>query len=338
MVSDIQLLMAQYSETLTDREKTPPSVLVQNYLKIKGQFKQVTGLRLYKPSLKLHSDASKHLSTILSTLQLGDFRIETKAVPVWDIGLTCAIMKMVCELPESGGGYVTGGCFLEDGDIVLADNNYKHCLYYSNNKLKRKIQLRGKPRDVIYRKPSGLMIPTYAKSKSHIEQFDLKELKNISDQCITENNDIVYQLAISPEFMYAACSSIILKLDHEGNTVKNISVDAWTYSVAVNKQEEIISSSCNTHQVTVMNQSGAKIHTYSHENLQFPYSLDVNFSGCIFVAGQWSNNIHVLTPTAELLRIFEIASPRCIRFKENSYMCIVGSNKGPTKVYEFLPG
>ena len=86
-----------------------------------------------------------------------------------------------------------------------------------------------------------------------------------------------------------------------------------------------------------MNQSGVKLHSYSHENHRYPNLLDVNFSGCIFVAGQSSNNIHVLTPTAELLRMFEVASPKCIRFNENSYMCIVGSNEGPTKVYEFVP-
>ena len=137
--------------------------------------------------------------------------------------------------------------------------------------------------------------------------------------------------------MYAACSDFILKLDHEGNTVNKFSDLRLTYSVAVNKQEEIISSSSYTHKVTVMNQSGTKLHSYSRENLKFPVSLDVNFSGCIFVAGQKSNNIHVLTPTAELLRIFEVVYPKCIRLKENSYMCIVGSNEGPTKVYEFLP-
>ena len=137
--------------------------------------------------------------------------------------------------------------------------------------------------------------------------------------------------------MYAACSDFILKLDHEGNTVKKIPVDTSTYSVVVNKQEEIISCSSYTHKVTVMNQSGTKLHSYSREKLKFPVSLDVNFSGCIFVTGQLSNNIHVLTPTAELLRIFEVVSPRCIRFKEDSYMCIVGSTKDATKVYEFVP-
>ena len=94
---------------------------------------------------------------------------------------------------------------------------------------------------------------------------------------------------------------------------------------------------CSSHKVTVMNQSGVRIYSYSHEKLRHAYGLDVNFSGNIFVAGQWSNNIHVLTHTAELLRIFEVASPRCIKFKENSYTCIVGSVSATTKVYDFLP-
>ena len=106
----------------------------------------------------------------------------------------------------------------------------------------------------------------------------------------------------------------------------------------IRDRQEIISSSCHTNQVTVMNQTGKKLHSYSHEVLKLPISLDVNFSGNIFVAGESSNNIHVLTPTAELLRIFEVASPRCIKFKENSYTCILGSyGKYTAKVYEFLP-
>uniref|UniRef100_A0A8W8JEK5 Uncharacterized protein n=1 Tax=Magallana gigas TaxID=29159 RepID=A0A8W8JEK5_MAGGI len=77
-----------------------------------------------------------------------------------------------------------------------------------------------------------------------------------------------------------------------------------------------------------------KMYSYSHEKLRYPRGLNVNFSGNIFVAGQRSNNIHVLTPRAELLKIFDVHSPSFIRFKENSYVCLVGSDKS-TKVYEF---
>lgn len=48
----------------------------------------------------------------------------------------------------------------------------------------------------------------------------------------------------------------------------------------------------------------------------------------------WSNNMHVLTPRAELLKVFDIASPRFIRFKKKSYVCLVVSDNR-TKVYVF---
>ncbi|XP_078321499.1 uncharacterized protein LOC144621703 [Crassostrea virginica] len=177
-VTDRQLLMTQYSQILTDSEKTPPPILVQNYLKIKRQFKQVTGLCLYKTSVDLHSEASKQLLKILDTLGLEDVRVEVKSTP---IDLTCADIKLVCELPETGGGDIFGGCFLENGDIVLADCNFRHCLYYSNNKLVRKLTLEGNPRDVMYRKPSELLISTNVKGSisatTKVYEFLPKELE-----------------------------------------------------------------------------------------------------------------------------------------------------------------
>ncbi|XP_078321921.1 E3 ubiquitin-protein ligase TRIM33-like [Crassostrea virginica] len=148
-VTDRQLLMTQYSQILTDAEKTHPPILVQNYLKIKRQFKQVTGLCLYKTSVNLHSEASKQLSTILDTFSLGDVKVEAKSIPIGSIDFNCADMKLVCELPESGGCDIFGGCFLDNGDIVLADCNYRHCLFYSNRNLVRQIAMTGNPQDVI---------------------------------------------------------------------------------------------------------------------------------------------------------------------------------------------
>lgn len=61
----------------------------------------------------------------------------------------------------------------------------------------------------------------------------------------------------------------------------------------------------------------------------------MNLSRNIFVAGRDSNNIHILTPKAELLKIFEVESPRYIKFKEHTNMRFVGSFVKTTKVYEF---
>ena len=109
----------------------------------------------------------------------------------------------------------------------------------------------------MYRKPSELLISTIVNGrghKAHYSHVNLQKFKNI-----TESNVLIFQLAKSSEFIYAACSTFILKLDHGGNTVEQIAVENSTYSVAVNKRQEIISSSCSSHQVTVMNQSGVRI-------------------------------------------------------------------------------
>lgn len=84
--------------------------------------------------------------------------------------------------------------------------------------------------------------------------------------------------------------------------------------------------------------SGYYMYMYTNHALRYPRGLDVNFTGNIFVAGKDSCNIHVLTPKAELLKIFAIDSrspPTSIKLKENSNVCFVGSCEATAKVYEF---
>lgn len=172
-----------------------------------------------------------------------------------------------------------------------------------------------------------------SQTKGCVRKFDLERFKYVED--IFHETNSVFGLAISSGFVYTACSDIIVKFDLKGNTIKRYSVEKQTLSLAINKADEIISSNFSQHSVTVMDNSGKKLHSYFHPKLKYPYGLDVNFSGNIFVAGQESCNIHVLTPKAELLKIFEVEFPRCIKFKEKSNICFVGSKEGTTKVYEF---
>nr|XP_022308052.1 tripartite motif-containing protein 45-like [Crassostrea virginica] len=133
-VSDRKLLVARYAQTLKETEKTPLPILVQDYLKIKQQFNDLTKLGLHRLVVKLHSDASKELLRILECFRLEEVKMMTVSIPLGGLDFTSAKMKMVCELPDSDGD-VTGGCYLENGDIVLARLSSKECLYYRNEKL-----------------------------------------------------------------------------------------------------------------------------------------------------------------------------------------------------------
>lgn len=134
-VSDRQLLMAQNLQTLKGAEKTPSSVFVQEYFKIKGQFRHVTRSDLSKLRIKMHLDVSKDLTSILGVTKFADLNEETKSIPLCEIDLTCANMKLVCELVDSNGD-VPGGCFLQNGDIILADYKYSQLLHVQCNNMK----------------------------------------------------------------------------------------------------------------------------------------------------------------------------------------------------------
>lgn len=135
-VSDRQLLMAQYLQSLKGMEKTFPAVLVDEYIKIKRQFRHVSRSDLSKFSVKLSSTVSKDLTGILEVSKFADFKAETKFIPLSEIDLSCSKMKLVCEFDDSDSD-VTGGCFLQNGDIILVDHSSSQLLHYSNKELVR---------------------------------------------------------------------------------------------------------------------------------------------------------------------------------------------------------
>lgn len=222
-VSDRQLLMAQYLQTLKGAEKTPPSFLVHNYFKIKRQFRHVTKSDLSKCTVKFKADVSKDLTGILEVTKFADLKTETTSIPLSGIDLTCATIKLVCELGESNiNGDVTGGCFLQNGDIILADHNNSQLLHYSNKELVRKAELGFQPRDAVCQNSSLVFISrniSKKKSKSEgcVGKFNLDKFVNVEGQMIT--NSPVYQLAVTSGYVYAACSNYIVKFDSEGNVV-----------------------------------------------------------------------------------------------------------------------
>lgn len=339
--SDRQFLMAQYLHTLEFSEDTPAPVLVQDYYTIKRQFEHVTRSMFSQIKLKLKSNLPKDLTGVLKVTKFTDLKTEMKSVPLRGIDFTNAEMKVLYELPDSSSE-ITGGCFLENEDIILVDHHSNQLLHYNNATLIRTAKLDNQLQDAVCQNTSRLLISKKYKSWRFIGKFNLDQFEDNKVYVVKEKRSF-YSLAISEEFVYVACSEVIIKYDHTGRTVQQYPVDKNTFSVATNNNNEIISSSCDTHKVTVMSSSGEKLYTYStsyfaSRTLRYPQGLDVNFTGNIFVAGKDSRNIHVLTPKAELLKIFAVDSespPISIKLKENSNVCFVGFCETPTKVYEF---
>lgn len=232
----------------------------------------------------MHSDVSKDLTRILEVKTFSEIQTELHLVPLCGIDFANARMELIGELNGSEGD-VTGGCFLENGNIVLAHRASNRLLQYNKLELKREMNLKWTPRDVVCQSPLLLLISKHniTESVACVQRFDLDKFEFTKDKFLQKNR--VYSLAISSGFVYAACLDFIVKFDSEGNIVKRYKVEENTMSVTVNTSNEIISSSCKTDNVIVINNSGEKLHSYFHAKLKYPCGLEVNLSRNIFVAG-----------------------------------------------------
>lgn len=145
-----------------------------------------------------------------------------------------------------------------------------------------------------------------------------------------------YGVTYMSEFLYVACDDVIIKMNCYGDIVWEFQTEYETYSVAVNKKNHIVSSSCSSHSVLAIDEFGQKLFKYKHPELKYPYGLDMDLEGYIFVAGRDSNNIHILSPTGELIKIIPALKPKCITFRKDCRVCLIGSEKAcKTRLCEF---
>lgn len=86
--------------------------------------------------------------------------------------------------------------------------------------------------------------------------------------------------------------------------------------------------------VTAMRDDGQTLWVYKHPQLIGPVCVTVDFLDNIYVAGEQSNNIHILSGKGKLFRIIsDVPKPFCLRFKEGSLSFLVVTNGNCVKVY-----
>nr|XP_034310284.1 tripartite motif-containing protein 45-like [Crassostrea gigas] len=213
-VSDRQQLLTQYLHALKSTDKKPPQVLIRDYIKIKSQVGDFESWGLSQMQVKLNSNVSEDLVRILELKKFSDtcMQTELQLVPLCGIDFSNASIKLVAELYDSEGD-VTGGCFLENGDIVLAHQSSSRILQFNHFKLKKEISLNWKPIDIVSQSPTLLLISNHNNKFTEgcvklfdLDSFDFKDDDFFGSRC-------VFSLAMSSGFLYAACSDFIVKCD-----------------------------------------------------------------------------------------------------------------------------
>ncbi|XP_062602223.1 uncharacterized protein LOC134263879 [Saccostrea cucullata] len=224
--------------------------------------------------------------------------------------------------------YSNDGTFLPNGNLIISGYSNPECYVYKDLKFVTKIELDIKPRN-IHRKGKELFVSSHG-GKS-IEVLSLEEFKKVRTIQIDEG---CHALGSFGDNLYGACCSSIIEFDDQGNKLRTFTTEGSVYNLTVNDKGDIIYS-CTNSCVKALSQEGAILWTYRSTNLSYPYGIDIDSKGNIYVAGKISGNIHILSKDLSSITVVEsIFAPYYIKINENKQKCYVIAYNGEFHVHD----
>lgn len=122
-----------------------------------------------------------------------------------------------------------------------------------------------------------------------------------------------------------------LDFNHHKSRVKDITND-----IAVDNDDCVVFGHYSYSKITKVDPylNYKKIFVYDHRQLLSPHGLTMDNNGFIFMNDIEEGKIHILSEDGSLSKIFDIDSPQCIRFKNQSQKFFVANSKGVVKIFE----
>ncbi|XP_062602020.1 uncharacterized protein LOC134263663 [Saccostrea cucullata] len=239
-------------------------------------------------------------------------------------------LSLVKELELAEHAY--SGTFLTDGSFMVSTQS-KNCFIFDKDwSLIRKLNQVNKKRTFGISQIGNSIFVSGEDSILDISFPELQRFKRIP----LNNNISVFGMDVWEGNFYAACLDKIVKMSSSGKLLKEYPTTSGSVvNVMILKNGQIVYSSWSDHTVASIDYEGNTIWTYKNPNIIFAYGLDKDSNENIFVAGKESNNIHVLSSTGVLLRVFDnIPKPVFMKVDRKSNICCVCSDWNKLKVFE----
>ncbi|XP_052091227.1 E3 ubiquitin-protein ligase TRIM71-like [Mytilus californianus] len=183
---------------------------------------------------------------------------------------------------------ITGGVFLSDGRIVLADNNNKRLLIYNENgTVFVEVKLNGKPWDVteVGLNKAALTLP----SDRMVQFFDIKTMR------VTQETNVkgrIYGLSSYGGRTVVVCrGSGMLILDEEGQVDTALPIDVTFVEYVCVGPGRIYYTDWYRKSVHCIDMTGEEIFRLKYNKMKYPLGITLNRDGTVFVVGRDSHNV-----------------------------------------------
>ena len=241
-------------------------------------------------------ETNKELSTILEK-SAGLGKVNTRENRETFLGLQATYFTSV-DIRQSGDQTVptiTGATFLHNGDLLIVDsNNSKLTLLDTTLKVKNSTKCIEEPWDIAVISDQEVVLSACQTLQFYRVSPRLQFIRNIELDC--------WSVAVAKDSIYVSRSTPeILVLDTNGNRLRSIAPAQTRISfrelsyIALNPSgNKLYYSDCNGSQLICLTTDGKHIYTYTDPDLKSPRGLIVDDDDNVLIAGEDSNNIHVV--------------------------------------------
>ncbi|XP_062574359.1 uncharacterized protein LOC134236214 [Saccostrea cucullata] len=317
--------------TSTDSSK---SVFALSYAKLEQICKHLQKIGISKFEAEIQTTMHDDVKSLVNLTCLSKITANERQRPVNlnETVLKSQEIQMIYEFKIDGADF-RGGCFLKNGELILADNRRKRLIKCkADGTVLKEVSLEHSPWDMELFGENHMHVTLDDANQilvMEIKTFTVERNFNLSFRCcgISKSGSTI-----------ALGSKDELQVLNKNYEPQRISSDlSSVYDVAMDAEENIIYSSYNQYIVRKQDKTGYVLFSYTHEKLQRPYGLTLDKFENIYVNGKDSNNIHILSPAGEQLRILEgVQQPQCIKFQVDGNKFFVGEEDGRVKIFEFI--
>uniref|UniRef100_A0A8W8I4Q2 Tripartite motif-containing protein 56 n=2 Tax=Magallana gigas TaxID=29159 RepID=A0A8W8I4Q2_MAGGI len=339
---DQRLLYLKHWRELLSRnlsnETASETKRVLSYIKLKNIHENIQKMKYTKLDICIKTKVLDDVKKLIKLPCLADVSANENLDQVdlnrETIDYTHAKENVISEFTIRGAN-LTGGTFMSSGNLFLADNRGKRCILCdTNGVILQEVKLQEAHWDVFTEGEEILVTNPNNESILKFGSTSLEILDTVPVGCSC------YGIATSGNTTVIGTSNSVEIFDEGFDVTRRrtlLTGLSSIYDVAIDDDNNVIYSSHSQHIVKKQGiVTGNILFTYNHEELKNPYGLTTDGKGNIFVNGNNSNNIHILSGEGKLLRIVTgVKSPTCIKFQNAINRFFVGTLTGDIKIFEF---
>ncbi|KAJ8319564.1 hypothetical protein KUTeg_002878 [Tegillarca granosa] len=231
------------------------------------------------------------------------------------------------------GQLLTDGIFVPNDKLLLADYDGCKVIFCTlEGQVHKELSLSGRPWSIVQiddREAAVVLDNT-----QNIQYIDIVNCK--LGKLITVNKKLYHAIGYNGTNLIVGGNNggNIYMIDRTGNIIKTVTSGYYTEYITCTTDRIYLISGYN--KLVCLDMNGSQMFSYTNNNFSGGQGISVDKEGNIYCCGNWSNNIHQLTPDGQFIKLIvtDITQPRGISFDKTGERFLVTHGRNNVTVYE----